>query len=120
MHPTAATTASYLAWETRGTGLDPDVRDLYIRAGAHFPSSPVVNDRRPGRHRLRTLATPALVLPGAASRCHDAEALARAALRALPDATVQVLPGLTHHSIPTERPDEVSSRMLVFLSRPGC
>lgn len=118
LRPTEAATRSYLDWETRGIGLDPDVRDLYVCASAHFPHSRIVPDRTPHTDRLRAMMVPTLVLLGQRSRCHDAPSVALRARRVLPHAGVDLLPGLTHHSIPTERPDEISSRMLAFLHRP--
>lgn len=119
LRPTVANTTAFLDRETRPVGPDPDVRDLYARAAAHFPASPIVRDRRSPADRLRGLDVPALLLFARASRCHDATAAARTARELLPRARVDLLPGLTHHSVPTERPEEISRRMLAFLARPG-
>jgi len=62
---------------------------------------------------LRSLTLPVQVLLGAESRTHDAARAARRARALLPDARVELVPGVGH-SLSGERPDLVEARVLDF------
>ncbi|MFF1904016.1 alpha/beta fold hydrolase [Kitasatospora sp. NPDC058218] len=113
---TAGRARSYLDWESRGSGLDAGWREVHALGHAGFPASRVVTGPRPTRLRLRTLGAPTLVLLAERSRAHDAGRVASAARSALPDATVAVLPGLSHHNLLTARPAELTGPLTAFLS----
>ncbi|MQS15423.1 alpha/beta hydrolase [Streptomyces kaniharaensis] len=114
---TAARARSYLDWETAGTPpLDAGWREVYALGYADFPASRVVTGPQPTPDRLRTLTAPTLVLLAEHSRTHDAHRVADAARRALPDATVAVLPGVAHNNLPTAGADEVNRRLTEFLA----
>ncbi|MBW0104683.1 alpha/beta fold hydrolase [Pseudonocardia sp. KRD291] len=117
VRPTEVRVGRFLDWETAPGGLDRTVRRLYVQAGAHFPSSPIVPDRRPRESDLRSLGVPAHVLLAERSRCHDAAAVAATARRLFADATVDVLPGATHHAMPTENAAGLTGRVRTFLDQ---
>ncbi|MER6363715.1 alpha/beta hydrolase [Kitasatospora sp. NPDC001527] len=114
----AAKARGYLDWESGGTGLDPAWRELYALGYAGFPAARPVTGPRPGATELRALTAPTLVLLAERSRTHDARAVAARARRALPDASVAVLPDASHHTLLTAHPDEVTRRLTAFLA-PG-
>ncbi|MFE2413763.1 alpha/beta fold hydrolase [Kitasatospora sp. NPDC059408] len=115
---TADRARSYLAWESGDTPrLDADCREVYALGYADFPASRIVTGPRPNADRLRTLTAPTLALFAERSRAHDAHRVADATRRALPDATVTVLPGLAHHNLPAAGAEEVNRRLTEFLSR---
>ncbi|MFJ8043308.1 alpha/beta fold hydrolase [Kitasatospora sp. NPDC096147] len=114
LRPTAARVRRYLAWETEGSTPDRGWSELYVLGAIDRPGGRPVTGRRadPGG-----LTVPALVLFAGRSRAHDAQALTVRARRRLPHAEVDMLPGLTHHAIPTAAPAELDRRLLVFLAR---
>ncbi|MFB7474440.1 alpha/beta fold hydrolase [Kitasatospora sp. NPDC056184] len=113
---TAAKARSYLDWESGGTGLDPAWRELYALGSAGFRAARPVTGPRPSTAELAALAAPVLVLLAGRSRTHDARAVAALARRALPDASVTVLPDASHHTLLTAHPDEVNHRLTAFLA----
>ncbi|MFJ2191097.1 alpha/beta fold hydrolase [Kitasatospora sp. NPDC087861] len=113
----ASRARSYLDWETGGgPRLDADWREVYALGYADFPAARVITGPRPGPDRLRTLTTPTLALFAEHSRTHRAAQVAEAARRALPEATVAVLPGLSHHNLPMAGAPEVNPRLTAFLA----
>ncbi|MER6398312.1 alpha/beta fold hydrolase [Kitasatospora sp. NPDC001603] len=107
---------AYLDWESGGSGLDAGWRELYALGHAGFPASRVVTGPRPTRERLAALGAPALVLLAERSRTHDARRVAASAREALPGATVAVLPEVSHHTLLTAPPTELTGRLTAFLS----
>ncbi|MFB6888632.1 alpha/beta fold hydrolase [Kitasatospora sp. NPDC056327] len=112
----AAKARAYLDRESGGTHLDQAWRELYALGFAGFPAARPVTGPRPTRAELRTLTAPVLVLLAERSRAHDSRAVADRARRALPDATVTVLPGVSHHSMLSARPDDLYRRLTDFLA----
>ncbi|GAA3045542.1 alpha/beta fold hydrolase [Kitasatospora albolonga] len=116
LRPTETRVRDYLRWETGSSAPDPAWADLYV-LGATAPrvGRPVSGrtTRPPGP------AVPTLVLFAERSRTHDAAALAARARRQLPHAEVALLPGLSHHAIPTADPSALDGRLLDFLARDG-
>jgi hypothetical protein len=53
------------------------------------------------------------------SRVHDVGRAARRARRVLPQAGIGVLPGVSHHGVPTARPGELDRRLADFLDGAG-
>jgi pimeloyl-ACP methyl ester carboxylesterase len=123
--PTLSCTRRFLIWETRAAGLDRGWLDLAASAAGDVRRSRVVIARRPSDDALRGCRVPTRVLLGERSRAHDIRTVARRAARLLPDAEVAVLPGATHHSLPTEHGEVLAGELLcaVRCSRPaveGC
>ncbi|MFH8384421.1 alpha/beta fold hydrolase [Kitasatospora sp. NPDC018058] len=113
---TPARARSYLDWESAGGhGLDPAWRDLYALGYADFPASPVITGPRPTPARLHSLTTPLLTLYAANSRPHNPHHTAEATRHAVPHATIAILPGTSHHSLPTAAAPEVNRHVLDFL-----
>ncbi|MEU3459294.1 alpha/beta fold hydrolase [Streptomyces sp. NPDC006733] len=113
--PTARRARAFLAWETRGAaGGDAWLR-LYGRA-AEFPRGRTVTGGRPKRAELRAFDRPTLALFAADSRAHDSRRAAAAARRLLGDASVDVVPGLSHHGLPMVGAEEVNGRLVRFLA----
>ncbi|SOB80021.1 alpha/beta fold hydrolase [Streptomyces sp. 1331.2] len=107
---------SYLDWETGGSRLDADWRELYALGYADFPATRVVTGPRPTPAHLRTLTSPVLALLAAGSRTHDPARVAEAARRTLPAAEVAIVPDTAHHNLPMAAAPEVNQRLVEFLS----
>ncbi|MFG2205891.1 alpha/beta fold hydrolase [Streptomyces sp. NPDC048638] len=114
VRPTAERARAFLAWETRGTEIDPTWRELYGRA-AEFPHARVVVAKRPRPEELRASTVPMLVLLAGDSRAHDSRRVQAAVSRHLPRADTAVLAGLSHHAMPFVRAAELDHRILEFL-----
>ncbi|WP_406195620.1 alpha/beta fold hydrolase [Kitasatospora sp. NBC_01560] len=113
---TAAGALRYLDRETGGTGLDPAWRALYALGHAEFPATRPVTGPRPTAGRLRALAAPTLVLLAGRSGPHRADRVAVLARKALPEATVTVLPEASHHNLPMAHAAEVNRHLTDFLA----
>lgn len=111
VRPTPARWSAFLEWETGGRGLDPVWRELLVHQGR---PGRVVRPRRPSAAELGALALPVLVLAAELSRQHDVVALAAGA-QALPDVRVRTLVGVSHHEVPTERPEQLVAELTAFL-----
>ncbi|MEU6236091.1 alpha/beta fold hydrolase [Kitasatospora sp. NPDC047058] len=106
---------AFLDWETGGTGLDPAWRELFALGQAGFPAARPVTGR-PAPGRLRTFTAPTLVLLAGRSRTHDAVRVAALARKALPDATVTVLPDASHHNLLMADAPELNRHLTDFLA----
>ncbi|MFE2724804.1 alpha/beta fold hydrolase [Kitasatospora sp. NPDC059327] len=113
---TAGRARAFLDRESGGSGLDAGWREVFALGHADFPASRVVTGPRPTRERPRTLAAPALVLLAGRGRAQDARRVAASIHESLPDATVAVLPGVSHHNLLTARPAELTGPLTAFLS----
>jgi pimeloyl-ACP methyl ester carboxylesterase len=115
LRPSRARTAALLRWETGGRQLDPAWTALY-ETGTDLPSTgKLVTGPKPAAERLTELHVPTLLLLAGRSRAHDIGKVERNARALLPDLTVTVLPGASHHSLPTDPADEVSAALAGFL-----
>ena len=113
--PSAARMRAFLDWESRGAALDPGWRRV-MELGVEVPTSKVVLPRRPPAVRLRACAVPTLVLVAERSRSNNVPRITATARRLLPDVRVQVLPGVSHHMIPTEHADQLNRALVGFLA----
>lgn len=114
LRPTAARARAFLAWETGGAAMAPEWPELYGLA-AEFGEK-MITGRRPTAEALRQLRAPTLVALAGASRVHDAERVAAAARRQLPDVETAVLPGATHHGMPHLGAGELNKLVTAFHS----
>lgn len=108
VRPSVATRRRFFAWETAGA-LDPQVLALL---SVPFSASPprgakFVWPRRPGDAELRGLRAHLLVLLAGRSRQNNVREQSANARRVVPNATIDVLPTATHHTLPTEHGDEL-------------
>jgi hypothetical protein len=71
--------------------------------------------RRPSRARLEAPAAPTLVVLAERSKAHSIRRVAAGARERVLAVRIEVLPGTTHHSIPTEHADALSRLLLSFL-----
>jgi hypothetical protein len=55
------------------------------------------------------------VLLAERSRAHDVRRVAANARRLMPSAVTEVLPGQTHHTVPTQSPGDLNRALLRFL-----
>ena len=115
VRPSAQRQRRLLSWETGGRSINTAWLDL-IALGAELPRPKIVRARRPASAQLQTLQTPTLVLLGETSKAHDVDKVAAHGRRLLPNAVLEVLPGASHHSIPTYDPAELSRRLSTFLT----
>jgi pimeloyl-ACP methyl ester carboxylesterase len=116
IRPTAPRARTFLAWETGGAEIDAAWVDLYGRA-AEFPGRRPITGKRPAAPKLANLAIPALVLLAADSRAHDVRRVEAAARRQLPNAQTAILPGVSHHGMPSLRAAELDGQILSFLDQ---
>jgi pimeloyl-ACP methyl ester carboxylesterase len=115
LRPTESRVRRFLHWETGGRTLDPAWLTLDVFGSVHFPAAKVVPNRLPPPARLASLTVPTLVLLAEQTRAHDIRTVAANARTRMPRAVVDVLPGATHHSIPTEQAPELTRRLTTFL-----
>jgi len=115
LRPTPARVRAFLDWETRGAdALDPDWLRLQ-EAAAGFQATRPVTGPRPAPDALRALKTPVLLLVAANSRTHDTYEVTAQAGELLPQAEIDVVPGLSHHALPQSAPPELARRLSEFL-----
>jgi pimeloyl-ACP methyl ester carboxylesterase len=102
-----------LDWEIGGRahGMWADL--MCTPFGAKAPK--LVMPKRPSEEELRRLPDRTLVLVAGHARAHDGPKVAAAARRLLPNATVEVLPEASHHTLPAEDSDGVNAAMVRFL-----
>lgn len=113
--PSAARLRAFLAWETRGAALDPAWLHL-AGLSAEARTAPIVWPRRPTAADLRTFPVPTLQVLAEHSRSLDPRRAAAGASAVLPDVTNTVLPGATHHTVPTVDGDRLARVMTGFLA----
>lgn len=104
----------YLTWETGGVPVDPQWLRLQELA-RQVPTAKLIAGRRPDARQLRELNLPVLVLLAERSRVHDITKVAGNARRTLPNATIAILPGVSHHLIPFTRAEQIDQRIGEFL-----
>ncbi|GAA4566146.1 alpha/beta fold hydrolase [Planotetraspora kaengkrachanensis] len=114
VRPDADRMRAFIHWETGGAAVDPAWLRLMC-LGAEFPRSKVVMPRRPASERLRASDVPALVLLAGRSRAHDVREVAAGARRLLPHVVTEVLPGVSHHGVPSEDPGPLGRALEEFL-----
>lgn len=102
--PSPARHAAFLAWETGGRGLDQDAGRLLTHQGR---PAVLLRPRPPDDLEVQGLGVRVDVLVAERSRAHDVARLVRRARALLPDASVTVLAGVSHHQVPTERPEQL-------------
>lgn len=106
---------SFLAWETGHGSLDPAWLEA-VTLGTTVPAAKVVMPRPPDDQALGALNTPTLVLLAERGRATKVDGVSATARRLLPHVTTAVLPGATHHTIPTERAEDLSRHLVTFLA----
>lgn len=114
VRPTAQRMRDFITWETGGTAVNPAWLELIALGIADFPSSKIVMPRQPKAAQLETLTVPTLLLLAEKSRAHDIHRAAENAQRRLPQVVTSVLPGATHHSIPTENAAQLNRQLQDF------
>ncbi|MFD5074604.1 alpha/beta fold hydrolase [Streptomyces sp. NPDC058371] len=115
LKPTAERVRAFHRWET---GRDPEdpAWQAFLDSTATTRRSKVIAMRRPKAQDLSACTVATLVLLAERSRAHDAQRVAAAARRLLPEASVTILSSASHHSIPTERPAELNHLLTQFLA----
>jgi pimeloyl-ACP methyl ester carboxylesterase len=114
LRPSAKRQRRFLSWETGERELNKPWLDL-VALGAELPRPKIVRPRRPTAAQLEAIQTPTLVLLGEKSKAHRIEKVAARARQRLPNAVTDVLPGASHHSIPTDEADNLNHRVSAFL-----
>lgn len=112
---TAERQRRFLLWETGDVPGDPAWRD-FLDTTASARRSRVVAMRRPKMQDLQACTVPILVVLAERSRAHDARHVTARTRRLLPHAALATLPGVTHHSVPTEQPAELNRLLSEFLT----
>jgi pimeloyl-ACP methyl ester carboxylesterase len=114
VRPSPGRMRAFVEWETAGTGVDPAWLKL-LCLGRGFPSAKIVMPRRPTPDRLRASTVPTLLLLAEKSRAHDIHKVSATARELVPDVVTTVLPGVSHHAMPTERPEQLNRALGAFL-----
>ena len=104
----------YLVWEAGGAPLDAGWL-TFQALGSAAPTGKLIAAREPDPEQLRALTNPTLILLAERSRVHNLAKVETAARRDLPQARIETLPGVSHHMIPFERPQQLNRRLLEFL-----
>ncbi|WP_151770131.1 alpha/beta fold hydrolase [Streptomyces abyssomicinicus] len=116
LRPTPGRVRSFHRWETGAPPVDP-AWEAFLGATVGARRTKVLPARRPDASALRGCAVPTLVLLAGAGRAHDARRVAERARDLLPRVTVVTAEGAGHHSLPTERAEEVVAALREFLLR---
>lgn len=114
LRPTAERVRGFIRAETDGIEVDPAWLNLMALGFVDFPSSKIVMPRRPEAECLRASKVPTLLLLAEKSRSHDIGRVARNARRLMPGVVTVILPGATHHSVPTENPARLNRELVDF------
>jgi pimeloyl-ACP methyl ester carboxylesterase len=108
LRPSARRFGRLLDWESGGVGLDPLWRTVTtLQVGR--PSPKLVLPKRPKPADLRRLDLPVTLVLAKRSRAHQPERIRAVAEACLGQLDVVELAHATHHSIPTEHPDEIAA-----------
>ncbi len=116
VRPSAPRMRTFLEWETDRVSIDPLSLTLNSLGGA-YRGSKLVMPRRPKVERLRASRVSTLLVLAEESRAHNVRRIGENAQRLLLDVTIAVLPGASHHSIPTTNPDRLNQELVDFLAR---
>jgi len=108
---------AFLDWETGGRHLDDAWLDL-IALGAELPRSKIVMPRQPAAAALRAVTIPTLILLAEDSKAHDVHRVARNSRTLLPHASIDLLAGASHHTVPTGAPERLNDKLTRFLTLP--
>lgn len=114
VRPSPERIRAFITWETGGIGVDPAWLKL-ISLGCEFPSAKIVMPRRPAPDRLRASTVPTLLLLAERSRAHDIHRVSANARELMPHVVSTILPGVSHHATPTERPEQLGRALGAFL-----
>jgi pimeloyl-ACP methyl ester carboxylesterase len=71
--------------------------------------------RHPAPDRLRASTVPTLLLLAEQSRAHDIHQVSANARKLMPNLVTTVLPGVSHHTTPTEHPEHFNRELGRFL-----
>ncbi|MET9410035.1 alpha/beta hydrolase [Streptomyces sp. NPDC002935] len=113
--PSAERVEAFHRWETGRTPENP-AWQAFLGSTATARRPKVVAMRRPRPEDLKACAVRALVLLAGRSRVHNVRRVAAQARRLMPEASVVLLPNASHHSLPTEQPDELNGLLTQFLA----
>lgn len=113
--PSSERMRAFITWETAGMRADPAWLKLMC-LGREFPSAKVVMPRRPAPDRLRASTVPTLLLLAERSRAHDIHKVSANARKFMPHVVSAILPDVSHHAMPTERPEQLNRELGAFLS----
>jgi pimeloyl-ACP methyl ester carboxylesterase len=113
--PSASRLRRFLAWETQGRPLSPPWLSV-AALGADLGRMAIVAPRCPSPNDLVHLKVPTLVIAAGRSQAHDSAKMLRCVGERLPDASQAVLPGATHHTLPTEDADQLVATIQTFLA----
>ncbi|EQD86902.1 pimeloyl-ACP methyl ester carboxylesterase [Saccharopolyspora erythraea NRRL 2338] len=115
LRPNAKRTRDFLRWETGGAPMDPACLEIQALA-ASFLGAKVVIKPNP---KPAELSVPTLVLVAENSKAHDIRKLIARARRIVPHVETGVLPGVSHHGVPTGNATDVNRRLLRFFGKPA-
>jgi pimeloyl-ACP methyl ester carboxylesterase len=114
--PGAQRMRAFLEWETSGAPLDPAWLHLAALAGGEVRGSKIIQPTRPPADRLRACRVPTLLVLAEKSRSLDPRRTADVAQRLMPDLRAAILPGATHHTLPTVDSAALNREILRFLT----
>ena len=108
LRPSARRYGQLLDWETGGVGLDRLWRTVTTQRVGR-PSPKLVLPKRPRPADLRRLRLPVTLVLAKRSRAHRPERIRAVAEACLGQLDIIELARASHHSIPTEHPDEIAA-----------
>ncbi len=108
LRPSARRYGQLLDWETGGVGLDRLWRTVTTQRVGR-PSPKLVLPKRPKPADLRRLDLPVTLVLAKRSRAHRPERIRAVAEACLGQLDIIELARASHHSIPTEHPDEIAA-----------
>jgi pimeloyl-ACP methyl ester carboxylesterase len=80
-----------------------------------MPRGTIVLPRHPAPDQLRACTVPTLLLLAEQSRAHDIHRVSANARALLPHLVTAVLPGVSHHAVPTQNPAHLNRELREFL-----
>ena len=114
--PSAARMRDFLTWESGGAPLDATWLHLAALTGGEVRGSKLILPRRPQAGRLRACMVSTLQVLAEKSKSLDIDRAAANAQQLMPHVVNTVLPGATHHTIPTVNAAQLNREILHFLA----
>lgn len=115
VRPSAQRLRAFVEWETGDVAVNPAWLEL-MALSAEFPQAKIVMPRRPTAERLRASTVPTLLFLAEKSKAHNIRRTEANARELMPQLVCTVLPGATHHTIPTENPALLNQELVKFFS----
>ncbi|QKT11442.1 alpha/beta fold hydrolase [Rhodococcus sp. W8901] len=111
VRPTGDRQRRLIGWESAGATVDADWLDLVAFGAERFPAHRPVVPRRPWPQDLQELRAEVTVVLAERSRVHDAARIGERARSSMPRATIRVIPGESHYTLPMSSSPELGAAL---------